>query len=499
MKSKVFISGNQTEFREERRATKDFIINDPTLNHLFNVFLFEDLPAKGKSPSSVYLEEVGSSEIYIGIIGNNYGSTDSKGLSHTEREFEEFCKNKSPEGVLIFIKGNDDSQRDQKTQKFISKIKNFTYTRFTDQEDLINKVRDGLISFIGDRLEKTDKPFDERIRTDSRYSDISEKEVIDFLAKRTIKTDAKIPATSVEDVLLNRLNVLKDVEGELKPTNAALLFFSQYASDFIPQNEIRIARYKGSSRGAHNTIDQQEINGPIYHMIEGVEKFFKRNTRLANKIIEFKRVEIPEYPYEAIREALINAIAHRDYDIEGTPIMISIFDDRVEILSPGSLLPGMKINEIEGQHRARNRKICDIFHQTRDMERFGTGISKMKELMEDHGLSEPKFYEKGDAFVVQFYGPGENILDLVSNIPEDRKIDLKELGLEKRQIEALIMMVNEEVVFTNTLYREIFGVSKSTAVRDLNALVNSKQVVKIGKVRGTKYKATTEMTRKTGK
>lgn len=495
MKSKVFISGNQTEFQEERRAIKDSIVNDQTLNHFFSVFLFEDLPAKGRSPSSIYLEEVGSSEIYIGIIGNNYGSTDSEGLSHTEREFKEFCKNNSPEGVLIFIKGNDDSERDQETQNFISKIKNFTYTRFTDQEDLINKVRDGLITFIGDKLEMIDQPFDERIRTDSKYDDISEEEVVDFLEKRTI-TDAMTPAASVEDVLLNRLNVLKDVDGELKPTNAALLFFSQRTSEFIPQSEIRIARYKGLTRGAHNTIDQQEIKAPIYHMIEDVEKFFKRNTRLANKIIEFKRVEIPEYPYEAIREAIINAIAHRDYDIKGAPIMITIFDDRVEILSPGSLLPGLTINEIEGQHRARNRKICDIFHQTRDMERFGTGVSKMKELMVDHGLSEPEFFEKGDAFVVEFYGPGGNILDLVSNIPEDRKVDLKELGLEKRQIKALIMMVNEEVVFTTELYRETFGVSKSTAVRDLNTLIDANQVVRIGKVRGTKYKATTEMTRK---
>jgi ATP-dependent DNA helicase RecG len=109
-------------------------------------------------------------------------------------------------------------------------------------------------------------------------------------------------------------------------------------------------------------------------MLDEMEIFFKRNTRLANKIVEFKRVDIPEYPFEAIREAVVNALAHRDYLREGANVQIDIFDDRIEVTSPGGLLPGLNIKKLEGSHETRNKKICEIFHETKDMERFGTGI-----------------------------------------------------------------------------------------------------------------------------
>src|SRR3989337_2976889 len=137
-------------------------------------------------------------------------------------------------------------------------------------------------------------------------------------------------------------------DGELRPTHAGLLFFGKDPTEYIPQNEIRIARFRGVSR--IEFIDSQEIKGPFYKMLAEVESFFKRNTRLASKIVEFKRVDIPEYPYEAIREAVIHAIATRDYTYRWAPIMFSIFDDRIEVSNPGSLLPGLNIKNLEGHH-----------------------------------------------------------------------------------------------------------------------------------------------------
>lgn len=124
------------------------------------------------------------------------------------------------------------------------------------------------------------------------------------------------------------------------------------------------------------------------------------------------------------------------------------------------------------------------------MERFGTGITKMKESMLNHGLEEPEFLEEGDTFVVKFYGPEDNILDLVSSIPEERTTDLKELGLNDRQIKALEIMVNQKRTFTNSMYQKEFSVSRYTASRDLKGLVEKEQVSIIGKGRSTKYKAT---------
>ena len=147
--------------------------------------------------------------------------------------------------------------------------------------------------------------------------------------------------------------------------------------------------------------------------------------------------------------------------------MAAIFDDRVEVSNPGGLLPQLNIKKLEGRHATRNEAICAIFHETMDMERFGTGIGKMKKLMKEHGLASPEFSEEGDFFVVKFYGPGEKILDLVPSIPEYRQTDLKKLGLNERQIEALKLMVNEGEVMTNREYRRAFKVTNKTAATDI--------------------------------
>ena len=487
MSIKVFVSGNQTELRDERFTVKETITSNSILNDIFDVFLFEDLPANSRDPVSTYIKEVENSDIYIGLIGSVYGMV-REGFSPTEREFQSFISANPHNDVFMFIKGAGNIGRDKETQEFIAKVRDLTtYKRFDNLDDLKSYVSDSLVLYLYDNGIIRREPFDLAVCNDIRYDAIDEDEVKEFLEKRAIELDRGVPSRPIKDLLINILKVVKEVDGELKPTNTALLFFGKNPSECIPQNEIRTARFKGITR--RETIDSREITGPIYKMLDEVEIFFKRNTRLANKIVDFKRVDIPEYPYGAIREALINAIAHRDYDRTGAPIMLSIFDDRVEISNPGGLLPGLTINELEGKHETRNKKICKIFNETKDMERYGTGIIKMKELMKEYGLAEPEFSEEGDFFVVRFYGPGEKILDLVSSIPDERMTDLKELGLNDRQIKALEMMINEDKIFTNSIYQKTFNVSQKTAARDLKELVTQNQVSIIGKGRGTKYKA----------
>ena len=490
MKYKIFVSANQKELREERFAIKDLINDNATLRQCFDVFLFENLPAKGKSPIATYLKHVCGSDIYLGIIGKEYGDKGKDGLSATEREFRRFQKDCPRGEILIFVKGisADDAKRENDAQDFFKSIKAvFIYKRFRNVDDLKVQVLNSLISFLDDRGDIGKGPFDKAVRKDLRFDAIDEQAVKDFLQNRAIKLKVAIPKISIKHFLTDTLKVVKKENGNFHPTNAAILFFGKYPTEHITHHEIRIARFKGTDR--METIDSQEIKGHIYKMLDAVKAFFERNTRLANKIVEFKRVDIPEYPFEAIREAIIKAIAHRDYNRRGAPIMVSIFDDRVEVRNPGGLLPGLNIKKLEGHHATRNESICAIFHETMDMERFGTGIGKMKRQMKEHGLSNPKLSEEGDYFVVKFYGPGDKILDLVPSIPEERQTDLKKLGLNERQIEALRLMVNEKRVITNELYQTINKVSRRTALRDLRGLVKSGQIKTKGVGKGTKYSA----------
>lgn len=490
MKYKIFVSANQKELRDERFAVKEVITGNATLCGFFDVFLFEDLPAKGKSAVTTYLKNVTDSDVYVCIIANRYGDKGKDGLSATEREFRHFLKAKSKGEILAFIKGasSDDKKRDRDTQNFLKDIKaSFIYKRFRNIDELKTQILNSVISFLDDKGEFSKGPFDKAIRKDLGYDAIDENAVKDFLQNRAVKLRVAVPKISVKAFLANALKILKQDNGDLHPTNAALLFFGKEPTEHISHHEIRIARFRGTDR--METIDSQEIKGHIYKMLGDVESFFKRNTRLANKIVEFKRVDIPEYPFEAIREAVINAIAHRDYNRRGAPIMVSIFDDRVEVRNPGGLLPGLNIKKLEGHHATRNESICAIFHETMDMERFGTGIGKMKKFMKEHGLPAPEFSEEGDFFAVKFYGPGDNILDLAPSIPQHRQTDLRQLGLNDRQIEALRLMVNEKRVITNELYQAINKVSRRTALRDLRGLVESGQVKAKGIGKGTKYSA----------
>lgn len=481
MRYQIFVSANQKELEKERFAVKEVVFNNSTLRDFFDVFLFEDVPAKGKSPVATYLKQVANSDIYVCIIGRNYGDKGKDGFSATEREFKHFLKAKSGGEIIAFIKGSasEDTKRDPDTRSFLKTIEaSFIYKRFQNTDELKTQILNSLISFLDDKGKFSKGPFDKAIRRDLGYNTIDEQAVKDFLQNRAIKLKVTVPKITIKDFLVDTLKVVKKENGELRPTNTALLFFGKEPSEHISHHEIRIARFRGTTR--LECIDSQEIKGPIYKMLDEVKAFFLRNTRLANKIVEFKRLDIPEYPFEAIRESIINAIAHRDYTRRGAPIMVSIFDDRVEVSNPGGLLPGLNIKKLEGHHATRNEAVCSIFHETMDMERFGTGIGKMKKLMKAHGLSAPEFEEEGDFFVVRFFGPGDKILDLVSSIPEERQTDLRKLGLNDRQIEALRMMVNDKKVMSNKIYREKFGITDRTALRDLQFLFEKGLVKKEG-------------------
>lgn len=489
-KYKIFVSANQKEFHEERFAVKEVVNGNETLRNYFDVFLFEELPAKGQIPVKEYLRQVSNSNIYMCIIGQEYGIIGKDELSATEREFKHFLKTQPKGEVIVFVKGDrlSDAKRDKGSKEFFEMIRgSFIYKRFKNADALKTQVLNSLISFLDDKGEFSKCPFDKVIRRDLEYETIDEQAVKYFLQNRAIKMKVAIPKITIKNFLVNTLKVVKKENGKLCPTNTAILFFGKDPSEHISHHEIRIARFRGTTRLSF--IDSKEIKGQIYNMLDEVESFFLRNTRLANKIVEFKRVDIPEYPFEAIREAVINAIAHRDYTRRGTPIMVSIFDDRVEVSNPGGLLPGLNIKKLEGHHSTRNEAICNIFHETLDMERFGTGIKKMKTSMREHGLSGPEFSEEGDFFVAKFYGPGDKILDLVPSIPEYRQTDLKKLGLNERQIEALRLMVNESKTLTNRVYRETFKVTNKTAATDLSGLIKKGMAQLKGRGRNIEYVA----------
>ncbi|MDP2835813.1 MAG: DUF4062 domain-containing protein [Methanobacteriaceae archaeon] len=288
---KVFISGNQTELNEERMAVKEVIMNTPIIKKKFEPFLFEDLPSSGSNPVSTYLDEVKNSDIYLGILGMDYGNKNKDGISATEEEYDTFVENVSDGEILIFVKGDRTTTRDPQIDDFIDKTRDMSiYSRFNSIADLKEEVIKSLESFLENEGVINSEAFDKRICVEADYSAIDENEVTDFLQKRATNMDVDIPDDPIQDILSNVLKVLKTFKGHIRPTNTGILFFSENASDYIPQNVIKIARFNGVTRTDIN--DSKEIKGPIYKIIDEVESFFNRNTRTANKIVDYKRINI---------------------------------------------------------------------------------------------------------------------------------------------------------------------------------------------------------------
>ncbi|MCL5291037.1 MAG: helix-turn-helix domain-containing protein [Actinobacteria bacterium] len=314
---------------------------------------------------------------------------------------------------------------------------------------------------------------------DATSDDIDREKVDWFLKRRAEVRNLSIPKASIEQILIN-LNCLT---GDLVPTWAGILFFGKEPQQFLSRSQLKMARFKGTTR--LEFIDRAELEGTLPEMLDEAERFIRRNTRRAHKVVGFRGTSIYEYPYKALREAMVNALVHRDYRMSGST-QVMIFDDRVEVQSPGGLPEGIDIKNLEGKHRPRNDILCERFHDIDEMEEYGTGITKMKNWMKGHGLRVPKIQEKAEHFIITFYGPGDHILDLV---PEEGVTDLKALGLNERQVKALALMVNERKVLTNKTYRELFGVTSKTATRDLTLLTGTEFVQKTGGSRNIQYRA----------
>jgi len=128
----------------------------------------------------------------------------------------------------------------------------------------------------------------------------------------------------------------------------------------------------------------------------------ERNTRTAYRIEGLRREDIPEYPMKALREAVTNAVMHRDWFMEGANVFVEIYTDRIEVSSPGGLPKGMKLSDLGRKSIRRNALIADLLHRITFIEKAGTGIKRMRDEAHDQGCPEPVFEENG-FFTTIFY------------------------------------------------------------------------------------------------
>lgn len=198
---------------------------------------------------------------------------------------------------------------------------------------------------------------------------------------------------TVTQAKLMTLKILVPYGDKIVPSNAGVILFAKEAvrEQLFPMAYVSCARFAGIKKV--DFLDRLDI-GRIIQAVDAVPAFIRRNTRMGAIIKDIKREDVPEYPTVAVREGLLNALMHADYSYMNMRIFVSIFDDRLEIRSPGCLLPGMTIASIkEGVSMPRNLVIARIFQMLGWVEQFGTGYMRIMSACEAHQYPLPEWRE----------------------------------------------------------------------------------------------------------
>ncbi len=313
-----------------------------------------------------------------------------------------------------------------------------------------------LSSFL---LHKSGKSWDS-ILTDAKISDLDEETIKTFI--NISKQRLPFIESSNLETILNNLDLIKDG----KITRAGLLLFGKKPQSYFMSAYVRGGRFKGPT----TIIDSKEFYGNLFQQLNDTMDFVKRHINVKFDINvrdltlqDLSRKDVWEYPLDAIREAIINAIIHRDYN-DYSWVEVRIYDDKIWINNPGKLLPPLTIEDLKipnHQTKPRNPLIAKVFYFAGLIESWGTGTSKIINLCKEAGLPEPVFEDRQ---------AGIGSFTIVFNKDIYTEENLRKMGLNERQIKA-VMYAKEKGKITNKEYQEINKCHRNTSTAELKDLV----------------------------
>ena len=315
--------------------------------------------------------------------------------------------------------------------------------------------------------------FDEEIDWDLEYEDLN----LDFLKKK-FKENGK---DFSEEKLLN-LGLIKKDGNDLKVTRGFGIILGLYEN-----TNINCARFKGKTMDIF--LDKKEFDGDIFGKIENIQMFLSNHLNLSSKFENFQRKDILEIPMLALREGIINAIVHRDYSNQGRDIKIGIYDDVVEIVSPGGLPSTLTIEQIySGRSEIRNRVLARIFKELNFIEKWGSGINRMINLCKEVNLKVPEIKETGDSIVLTFYRT-ENSAGLVPDsaglVPDSAGLVPDKNNLSDTELKVFEIIEDRT---TRKYIQDKLSFSERMIRKTLNILQEKGLIEKVGKGPATYYK-----------
>ena len=214
----------------------------------------------------------------------------------------------------------------------------------------------------------------------------------------------------VEDVLVN-IEVAERAGDGLLFRNAGVLFFARNVRRFFPEAYVTCLLGRGADKV--HILDRKDFDGGIVADVEDAMRFIERNTRTAYRIEGLRRQNIPEYPMEAVREAITNAVMHRDWFFEGANVFVEAYADRIEVISPGGLPKGLTLADLGHMSIRRNPLIADLLHRIDFIEKAGTGIRRIRDGARAVDCPEPEF--EAGSFVRVTFRPNPEVREVAGD------------------------------------------------------------------------------------
>ena len=416
---RIFISSVQSEFAQERAALRDYLRTDPLMREFFDFFLFEDVPALDRRPDYLYLDEVEQSDIYVGIFGDDYGSEDADGISPTEREFDQATAS----GVqrLIFVKGTNNDDQHPKMQALIQKAQSgLIRKRFNASEELVTALYAALVEYLDNKDLLRSEPFDAAPCLRASLDDLDTERMAWFIRTARSARGFPLPERTPTEELLVHLNLLNDG----KPKNAAMLLFGKAPQRFLISSGVKCAHYHGTEV-AKPIPSHQIYNGTAFQLVDQAVDFVlsKINLSVGTRAESVQAPVAYEIPKEVVTEAIVNAVAHRDYTSNAS-VQVMLFSDRLEILNPGRLPYPLTLEQLRDTHESmpNNGLLARSLYLTQYIEELGTGTLDMIRRCREANLREPEFSDSsGFKITIWRAKPPERIVVQPESLPGDLK------------------------------------------------------------------------------
>ena len=398
---RIFISSVQREFARERRQLRDYLRGDPLMRRFFEVLLCEDVPAEDQRPGAADLDEVERCDIYIGLFGADYGTQDAAAVSATEREFDRataFDKHR-----LIFVKGSERAERHPKMQALIGKAQaGLVRKRFATRAELVAGLYAALVQYLEARELLRFGPFDAAHCAGATLDDLDDGGMYRFIRVARRSRQFPLPEETPPADLLRHLNLLN--RGRL--TNAAVLLFGRAPQRHLISSEVKCAHFHG--REVAKPIPSYQVyKGTVFELVDQAVDFVLSKIALSVGT-RAKTVQAPvtyEIPKEVVTEAIVNAVAHRDY-ADNSSVQVMLFADRLEVMNSGRLPPPLTVGKLRVAHQSlpSNPLIAESMYLLRYIEKMGTGTVDMIRRCREAGIPEPEF-EASAGFTARIWRP----------------------------------------------------------------------------------------------